>query len=288
MMVTLREAQCRLIKSLEEAGIVSSEAQREADLIIEHATGWRKARQMAEPEALLTPQSLAVIADIEKGRRRRMPLQYLLGEQYFMGLRFKVREGVLIPRADTETLVELALEFLAPLSAPVFADIGTGSGCIAISILHALPAARAYAVDVSPVALAVAAENAQSLGVSSRLTLIECHWADFHAGQLLDAIVCNPPYIPLSQASALLPEVGVFEPKQALFDADEDGLGFFRRLSVGAQAHLRVGGLLAVETGCDQGESVSALFRTTGWKEVGTTLDLNGIIRCVAASHAPM
>src|SRR5262249_28958270 len=129
-MATLHEVRRQLVSSLQAAGIEPPEAQREADLIIEHATGWSKARQMAYPEAPVERQALAVIAEIEAQRRKRVPLQYILGEQWFMGLRFKVCSGVLIPRADTEVLVERAIAFLSGLSNPVFVDIGTGSGAI--------------------------------------------------------------------------------------------------------------------------------------------------------------
>jgi release factor glutamine methyltransferase len=285
-MATLHEAYRKLVSSLQAAGIEQPEAQREADLIIEHATGWSKARQMAYPEAQLEDEALSVIERIEGERRKRVPLQYLLGEQWFMGLPFKVRSGVLIPRPDTETLVEQAVKFLSTASRPVFVDIGTGSGAIAIAVLHALPEAQAYALDVSKVALATAAENAARHAVEQRLTLVEGDWLSFQPQRPLDAVLCNPPYVPISQASELEPEVAVFEPKEAIFGTDEDGLGFFRSLSARAGELLRPDGLIFLEVGRGQAEAVTSLFSNAGWGQVAVYSDLGGIARCISAAHA--
>lgn len=284
--LTLSQARAALLKALADAGIERSEAEREADLIVQHASGWNKARQMAQPDAVLSAPAQQVIDNIQSGRLRREPLQYLLGEQWFMGLRFAVRQGVLIPRPDTETLVELAGKFLAPLAAPVFVDIGCGSGAIAISLLHALPRGRAYAVDISQTAIAVTEENARALGVSDRLELFHGDWADFAASEKLDAVLSNPPYVPLSSLAQLQPEVAIFEPKEALLGHDEDGLGFFRALSKDAGRYLAAGGLLAVEVGADQGAAVGALFGQAGWTAVTSHHDLAGVARCISALHA--
>ncbi|HEY9793883.1 MAG TPA: peptide chain release factor N(5)-glutamine methyltransferase [Candidatus Obscuribacterales bacterium] len=285
-MATVHEAYRKLVSSLQAAGIEKPEAQRQADLIIEHATGWSKARQMAYPEAPLEDDAVAAIERIESERRKRVPLQYILGEQWFMGLAFKVRPGVLIPRPDTETLVEQAIKFLSTASSPTFVDIGTGSGAIAIAVLHALPDARAYALDISKAALATAAENAARHAVTPRLTLVEADWLSFQPQRPLHAVLCNPPYVPMSQASELEPEVAVFEPKEAIFGTDEDGLGFFRSLSTGAGRLLSPGGLIFLEVGRGQAEAVTSLFNNAGWGQVAVYSDLNGIARCISAAHA--
>jgi release factor glutamine methyltransferase len=285
-MDSIDEVRKRIISVLQIAGIDRFESEREADLIVEHTTGLSKSRQFTSGDQKVSSEALAAIDRILAERRRRFPLQYLLGEQWFRGLRFSVTPDVLIPRADTETLVQVAFDFLRERTNPTLIDIGTGSGCIAISLLKELPAARALALDISANALAVARENAQRLGVADRIELLHCSWNEYDSPRTVDAIVCNPPYIPLSHESELQPEVGVFEPKQALFGADADGLGFYRELNASAGRRLLEGGLLAVEVGIDQAAAVAALFDSNGWKNVRAHDDLNGIARCISAIHA--
>jgi release factor glutamine methyltransferase len=285
-MNTIKEVRKRILSALQAAGIDRFESEREADLIIEHTTGFSKSRQIAAGDDSISLEALSAVEKIVSERGRRFPLQYLLGEQSFMGLRFKVTPAVLIPRSDTETLVQVALEFLQTRSRPRILDIGTGSGCIAISILKQLPAASAVAVDISQQALEVAQENAAALGVRERIVFSHCAWSDYNSDEKFEALVCNPPYIPGSQAAQLQPEVGVFEPHQALFGSDADGLGFYRQLSVSAGRHLIDSGLLAVEVGVGQSAAVTAVLADAGWKHVVAHNDLNGIPRCISAQHA--
>ena len=199
-----------------------------------------------------------------------------------MGLTFKVTADTLVPRPDTEILVQAAVERLrAHGEAPRFADIGTGSGAICLSILHFLPKAQADTVDISPAARAVAEENAAALEVADRVTF---HTGDLLAplaGQCYDAILSNPPYIPDGDIAALAPEVRLKEPRTALAGG-KDGLDFYRRLTADAPAHLKDGGFLAVEVGIHQAAPVAALA-VPAFSHTEILKDYAGIERVVIA-----
>ncbi len=232
----------------------------------------------------LIPEELAKFRAFVKDRAAHTPVAYILGKKEFMGLSFCVTEATLVPRPDTEILVQAAVDELRkrPAGEAVrFADIGTGSGAICLSVLSFLPEATADTVDISAEARAVAEENAESLGLSGRCT--------FHTGDLLqplagntyDAILSNPPYIPEKDIETLSPDVRLKEPLTALAGG-EDGLDFYRRLAGDAPPMLKEGGLLAVEVGIHQAPDVAALFRANpliGRTE--TKKDLAGIERVV-------
>lgn len=285
-MDTVANVRKRLVQSLRSFGIDEHEARREADLIVEHASGLSVSQQMLKAEEILEPRCLETIDRIQQQRQSRMPLQYCLGESWFMGLRFRVNSDVLIPRADTETLVQRALELAKNQFAPSLLDVGTGSGAIAVALLKARPDARVVALDISSAALAVALTNARAHDVQDRLELVCQDWEQFESTTEFDGIVSNPPYIPLSLEPELQPEVSVFEPKQALFGSDTDGLGFYRSLSINARQHIKPGGFITVEVGQDQAPAVEDIFRNRDWLEVGSRLDLNGISRVVSAFRA--
>lgn len=218
-------------------------------------------------------------------RARRMPAAYITGKREFMGLDFAVAPYVLIPRPDTEILVEAALERLAKMAAngshPLrFADIGTGTGAIALSVLkYAAPDVEAAAVDISEAALAVARGNAEALELAARVR--------FYEGDLLapledtgfDAILSNPPYIPDADIESLAPEVQGYEPHLAL-KGGADGMDFYVRLLRDAPRVLRTGGFLAVEAGLGQAQKIRALAKEP-WGEVEILTDLAGIERVV-------
>ena len=275
-----------VLQRLHAAGVDEHEAQREVIMILEHATGHRLAMQHLHADQQLAPDSLEKIERIVVQREKRVPLQYCLGEAWFMGLRFAVEPGVLIPRADTEKLVEVALQVLGGLAAPVFADIGCGSGAIAISILKSLPESKVFAIDISPVALRVTEQNADAHRVTDRLKLVGGDWLTFTPDRPLSAVISNPPYIPRRQALELQPEVAVFEPEEALFGEDADGLRFYRQLGEHAWQLLRPNGLMALEVGQGQAEAVVALLESGPWKNVTSHADLNGIPRVVTAFRA--
>jgi release factor glutamine methyltransferase len=280
MRPTVGSVRARLVAQLRDAGI--DEAEREADMIIEHATGLSKARQMAEPERPISAPEHDLMISISLARQQRQPLQYLLGQTWFMGFPFKTRPGALIPRPETETLVFLGYGHLMGIEEAVFVDIGTGSGCIAISLLKLMPGLRGYAVDISHAAVELARENAELNGVAGRLQLVHSDWLDFDPGECVHLVISNPPYIPRSQAPELQPEVRVFEPEEALFGPDEDGLGFFRALCQNAGRLLYPDNMLAVEVGDGQSDAVSDIFRDSGWSDIRIEADLSRRMRCIA------
>ena len=211
----------------------------------------------------LEPEELARFRGYVKERAAHVPLAYVLGRREFMGLDFRVTRDTLIPRPDTEILVQCAVDFLcarleAGATACTIADIGTGTGAIALSTLHYTEGIRADAVDISPAAAAVARENAERLGLTERI--------DIHVGDLLaplaggryDMILSNPPYIPTADIAGLMPEVRSYEPHLAL-DGGADGLNIYRRLMADAPALLKEGGAVAVEVGIDEAAAVAAL-----------------------------
>ena len=211
----------------------------------------------------LEPEELARFRGYVKERAAHVPLAYVLGRREFMGLDFRVTRDTLIPRPDTEILVQCAVDFLcarleAGATACTIADIGTGTGAIALSTLHYTEGTRADAVDISPAAAAVARENAERLGLTER---IDIHVGDLLAplaGRLYDMILSNPPYIPTADIATLMPEVRSYEPHLAL-DGGTDGLNIYRRLMADAPALLKEGGAIAVEVGIDEAAAVAAL-----------------------------
>jgi len=211
----------------------------------------------------LEPDELARFRAYVKERAAHVPLAYVLGRREFMGLDFRVTRDTLIPRPDTEVLVQCALEFLCARTDGGaddlrIADIGTGTGAIALSVIHYTEGACADVVDISPAAAAVARENAEKLGLTERL--------DVHVGDLLaplagrsyDMILSNPPYIPSADIAGLMPEVCRYEPHLAL-DGGADGLDIYRRLMADAPTLLKDGGAIAVEVGMDEAKAVAVL-----------------------------
>jgi release factor glutamine methyltransferase len=225
----------------------------------------------------LTAAELADYRGMVTRRAKREPLQYILGSQEFMGLEFEVSAAVLIPRHDTEVLVEEALR-RSPASARIL-DIGVGSGCIAVVLAKALPQADVMGVDKSPQALVLAQKNAGKHDV--RLTLFEGSLFEPFPNQTFDLIVSNPPYIQTADLETLQPEVRDYEPCQAL-DGGADGLDFYRLIIPAAPDYLVPGGWLLFEVGIAEAESVTELFTLTGrFSEIFTAKDANGIERVV-------
>jgi release factor glutamine methyltransferase len=203
-----------------------------------------------------------------KKRAEHVPLQYIVGETEFMGLKFKVNSNVLIPRQDTETLVEAALKVIKPGMKVL--DLCTGSGCVIISILHNVCEVEGYAVDISKQALLVAKENAKLNEV--QVTFERSDLFDNVTGEF-DVIVSNPPYIRTEEIAKLMPEVSHFEPIEAL-DGKDDGLYFYRRIIAQSREYLKPDGKIFFEIGYDQGEEVSALLREAGFFGVQIIKDL--------------
>ncbi len=267
---------------------------RDAETLLLHVlrTGGRdRAWLLAHPEAPLTDGQLAEFGALVTRRAGQEPLQYLTGCQEFFGLDLHVTPAVLIPRPETELLVESVLDWVAtrvheaggrPLS---LVDVGTGSGAIALALAKHLPHAEILALDLSPDALAVARTNATHLGLSSRVPfavsdLLSALESQIEAGQRFDVVVSNPPYVPSTDAPSLEPQVRDYEPHAALF-AGVDGLDLYRRLIPQARAALRPDGLLAMEFGFGQRDALQELLG--GWRHVRFLDDLAGIPRVVLA-----
>lgn len=254
----------------------------DAEVLLSHILGRERIYLYVHFDEPLEPAELARYREAIKQRVQRVPIAYIIGEKEFMGLTFKVTEDTLVPRPDTEILVQAAIERLrARGDAPRFADIGTGTGAICLSVLHFLPKAQADTVDISPAARAIAEENAAALEVADRVTF---HTGDLLAplaGQCYDAILSNPPYIPDGDIAALAPEVRLKEPHTALAGG-KDGLDFYRRLMANAPALLKDGGFLAVEVGIHQAAPVAALA-VPSFSRTEILKDYAGIERVVIA-----
>ena len=264
---------------LREGGIPEPES--DAWILFSYVTGLDRTHYLMEQERPATEDELTRLEAAVQTRLERVPVQYITGEQDFYGLTFRVTPAVLIPRYDTEVLVDLVLS--ENPKAERFLDLCTGSGCIAVSLMKSGQFASGEATDISREALNVAADNASRNGVT--LTFSEGDLWDAVGNKTYDVIVSNPPYIAESERPTLMPEVREHEPGLALF-AECDGLAFYERVARKACEHLVPGGRLYVEIGATQGEQVSELFTQNGLTDVRVTKDLAGLPRVVSA-HRP-
>lgn len=253
----------------------------DAQLLLAHRLDKPRAWLIAhDDEPISADQALAYRQDVTR-RAGGVPLAHLVGEREFHGLRLAVSPAVLVPRPDTEVLVDWALQYLAGLGQPRVLDLGTGSGAIAVSVAHARPDAIVTATDIDAAAMEVARANARTHGVA--LELLHGTWWQPVAGRLFELILSNPPYIAADDPH--LPAL-VHEPRHALTPGG-DGLDALRVLAAGAPAHLVPGGQLLVEHGFDQGEAVRALLATAGLEAIATRRDLAGHERCTGGRLAP-
>jgi release factor glutamine methyltransferase len=252
-----------------------------AEVLLMFVLGANRAHLYGHPERELTADELERYDEALAERTRGKPSQYITGHQEFWGLDFVVTPAVLIPRPETEHVVETVLELARGVERPRLIDVGTGSGCIALALAHELPQAEVHACDISSEALEVARANAVRLELASRVT--------FHSSDLLSAlpvepafdfVVSNPPYVGESEPEKVQREVREFEPKVAVF-AGEKGLEVYERLIPQARAVLKPGGWLVVEIGYSIENAVRGLLK--GWSEIRVTNDLQGIPRVVAA-----
>lgn len=271
--MTLREAWIFGKERLTGANV--PEADLDAWYLLEWCTGVSRSHYLAYPEEAISPEQEEQYREALARRAQRIPLQQITGEQEFMGLSFLVNEHVLIPRQDTEILVEETAKFLQ--DGMRYLDLCTGSGCILLSLKTLRPGAEGEGADLSPEALKVAGKNRERLGLEARLT--ESDLFDKIEGTF-DVIVSNPPYIKREEIESLMDEVRLHEPYMAL-DGHEDGLYFYRRIVEEAPGYLRKGGGLFLEIGWDQGESVSELLRQRGFSDVKVVKDLAGLDRVV-------
>ncbi|MBX9693335.1 MAG: peptide chain release factor N(5)-glutamine methyltransferase, partial [Cyanobacteria bacterium] len=232
-----------LVSTLESFGVERGEALTEVELFIEHVTGMNPSRQLVCLDLPITEENMCLLERFLRERKRRVPIQYILGKAMFMGLELKVTPGVFIPRCDTETLVEVFVSKVMASNASKglrILEIGPGSGAISIAILSRLANSQVVAADISRAAVAITKENALRHGVINRLEVVHTEsWWELEGE--FDAIVSNPPYIPSSKAAELQPEVALHEPSTALFGGDEDGLEFYRHLVDRAPSKVRGG-----------------------------------------------
>lgn len=278
--MTLRQALGEAARLLAVGGV--ERPRLEAEVLLGWACNLSRPRLFARLEEELVPAAAGRFWPAINRRAAGYPLQYLTGYQEFMALNFKVTPAVLIPRQDTEVVVEAVLERLDPCESYIIADCGTGSGAIALSLAHYLPRALVYATDISPAALAVARENARKLGLAARVTFRQGDFLVPLQGLKLDALVANPPYIPTTALAGLPADVRS-EPRLAL-DGGPDGLDAYRILLPGAPGLLRPGGLLALEIGSGQGQAVKDLALAGGaYRDQQILRDYAGRDRCFLA-----
>lgn len=284
MATSIAEAILQGALKLRKSGV--PEARREAGSLLAYVLGRDRSFILTHADDAIDEEQTALFRECLEWRARGKPLQYITGHQEFFGLDFEVTSEVLIPRPETELLVETALKLVKPDNSPLICDVGTGSGCVAITLIYQLPQAHAVAIDISQPALEVAKRNAERHAVAERIEFVlsDCFAAidreDPHT-PLFDLIVSNPPYVAARALEGLQREVRDFEPRLALH-AGEDGLLIIRRLLAEAGSFLKMGGHLLFEIGFDQRAAVEQLLDRSVWKPLNIHEDLQGIPRTVA------
>ena len=270
-------------KILEQSGI------RDAWLLLEYITGKSRAYYFAHGDEGVTEETACRYQELIRKRAEHIPLQHLTHQAFFMGYEFYVNEDVLVPRQDTETLMEAALELLKGNKAPRILDMCTGSGCIITSLMLEVPEASGTGVDLSEKALEVAIRNARELGTADRTKFVK---SDLFSAEYFskkdnaekvtgyDMLISNPPYIPSGEIEGLMEEVRLHDPRMAL-DGMEDGLYFYREITRQAMDHIRPGGWLLYEIGCEQGKDVKELLEKEGFIKTEIRQDLCGLDRVV-------
>lgn len=255
----------------------------DAEILLAYVLHKERIYLYAHYDEPMNGEELAAYRAMVKQRADRLSVAHILGTKAFMGLDFKVSEDVLIPRPETEMLVETVVA-AAEGTAPAILDIGTGSGAIILSLLHYLPQATGTGVDISPKALAIAAENGRTLGLDGRVTWIESDLFTKVPQGVCDWLVSNPPYLTKGDMEHLQPEVR-HDPALALYGGD-DGLEFYRRIAAESPAYVKAGGHCAVEIGAGQAEDVTAIFcRHGAYDHEQTVKDYGGIDRVLVFSR---
>lgn len=273
--------------ALTAAGI--DNARFEARLLLAHAAGVTIEWLVAHGDEAPPPAMVEVLRALTARRIRREPMAYVVGEREFWGLSFKVSPAVLVPRPDSETLIEAALALMPGKTEPWrIVDLGVGSGCLLLTLLREFPNARGVGMDASAEALSVAQGNADALGVGDRTRLVGGDWRhQGWAGQLggpFDLLVSNPPYIETATIDGLMPEVARFEPRLAL-DGGGDGLAAYRAIASQAAGLVTPGGRVLIEAGEGQAPDISGLLEVAGFAVGSPWKDLGGIDRIVPATH---
>jgi release factor glutamine methyltransferase len=279
--ITIARALRDATNALRDASV--DDPRREAATLLAATIARDRAFLITHSADALAPDDLKLFRERVRRRAAGEPTQYVTGRQEFYGLDFEVNPAVLIPRPETELLVETALELLRDVREPRLCDVGTGSGCVAVALLHERDDARAVAVDISTDALRVAARNAARHAVADRLALVasDCFDALAPDGHGFDLVASNPPYVAGGDLDGLQREVREHEPRAALTPGG-DGLRVIRRLLEDAPRFLRGGGCLVFEIGFDQHEAIRQLIDARVWTLIDIYKDLQGIPRTVA------
>lgn len=269
----VKEAAVRLAQ-----GPHAERARLDAETLLMHLLEANRAWLIANGDDEIGEQSASRYAELVERRYRGEPIQYITGETEFYGLPFRVNPNVLIPRPETEHLVEQAIALAREFTEPRIVEVGAGSGAIAVALAVHLVGARITTIDVSAEALAVARENAARNAVSEQVRFLQGDLLEPVAGEEFDLVVSNPPYVPEADRESLSVEVREYEPGQALF-AGEDGLDVYRRLIPAAYAALAPGGYVLLEIGYGQAEGIRALLAGRGFEGIHFLPDLQGIAR---------
>jgi release factor glutamine methyltransferase len=287
--MTIQLAYKQLLAQLYEV-YDTREAANIADMVIEHVTGQRKIERILYKDLPVTEEQQQTLEALSQQLLQHKPVQYILGEAWFAGMKLYVNEHVLIPRPETEELVELIVEELGSGKSKEendlsIIDIGTGSGCIPIGLKKRLSNAAVYAVDISEKALEVAKKNAEEQQTDIRLLQLDFldkgNWKQL---PLFNIIVSNPPYVKKSEEQTMAKNVLEYEPHVALFVPDEDALKFYKAIAEFAKTHLKTDGKVFVEINEALGQHVVELFEQSGFKDVTLKKDMQGKDRMIKAS----
>jgi release factor glutamine methyltransferase len=263
------------------------EPRREARLLLGEAAALGIEALLAYPERSLAAAAAMRFETLVARRAAREPLAQILGRREFWSLSFEVTRDTLVPRPESETLVEAGLALVTDRDAPLrLLDLGTGTGCLLLALLSELPRARGLGIDLSAAALAVAERNAAALGLAGRAEFALGDWGAA-SGRTFDLVVSNPPYVPEADIATLEPEVARHEPALALAGGP-DGLACYRALARSLPGLLAPGGRAALEVGLGQMDAVAGIMAAAGLAEQGRRLDLAGIPRCLIIAPAPL
>ena len=279
---TIKSVYCETVEKFKNVGIEEFDSQ--VKLLMEHCFGVASIDYVLNPDKELESESYDYYLECVNKRCDRIPLQHIIGKTNFMGMDFSVNENVLIPRFDTENLVEKVLKICEGRNV---LDMCTGSGCIILSLAKLGKIKSGIGIDVSEKALEIARHNKEMLSVDNveflQSDMFDVLEKNAHDNKAFDIIVSNPPYIPTGEIEKLMREVKNHDPFIAL-DGKEDGLFFYRRISKEARKYLVESGVLALEIGYDQGESVPQILKADGYKDIKVYKDLSGLDRVVIAN----
>jgi release factor glutamine methyltransferase len=268
------------IEQLDTAGIDNPAF--DARLLIGHILGLDRAQISSQAGRVLTPEELARIRSFINRRNRREPVARILGVREFWSLNFTLNEATLEPRPDSETLIDVAMKEFKDRKNVSILDLGTGTGCLLLALLHELPDATGLGLDYTMEVVDQARRNAEDLNLADRATFRMSHWFDNLQNERYNLIISNPPYIPSNDIPSLMPEVRNYDPMRAL-DGGADGLESYRLLIPQLHKYLKPEGVAIFEVGQGQATAVADLFRQNDFKSVSTHMDHGGVERCVKA-----